>query len=151
MHPTRHVDAIFSSLRVSLEPNPTPKKQIPRHLIPSFQILPTLNPSICKTLSSADVFFQILLQLLYNWITNVDSLLRLVVFCGLHLADCFGGLQFVEICVECVWLTVFTFGLEESGLTRVLFHWGMVLLCLSSPIFHSSFSFWGGYGVGVGP
>jgi hypothetical protein len=89
MQSTRPVNNIFSSLHVSLEPNPTYNKQIPQHLISGFQILPIHNPSICEILSYADVFIQSLLRLPCNHITNVDYLFRLAVFGGLHQIGCF--------------------------------------------------------------
>jgi hypothetical protein len=55
----------------------------------------------------------------HNQITNVNFLLKLEVSGGLHRAGCYSGLQFVEICVECVWRTVFTFSPEEFGRTKV--------------------------------
>jgi hypothetical protein len=53
-------------------------------------------------------------------IVNKEFLLRPEVFGGLHCADYIGGLQFVGIWAECVWLTAFTFSSEEFGLARNL-------------------------------
>jgi hypothetical protein len=73
-----------------------------------------------------------------------------VVSGSLHREGCFGGLQFVEICVECVWLTVFTFSSKEYVLATVLFseRWfGFVAVSQCSA---RVLVFWVGFGIGEG-
>ncbi|MCI20785.1 hypothetical protein A2U01_0041948, partial [Trifolium medium] len=77
--------------------------------------------SLCRNSFLCQYFLPESLRLPCNQIANVDFLLRSVVSGGLHRASYFDGLQFADICVECVWLTEFTFSPEEFGLARVLF------------------------------
>jgi hypothetical protein len=54
-----------------------------------------------------------LLRSPHNQIANVDSLPILVISGGLHRADCLGVLQFAQICMECVWLSMLSLCLRE--------------------------------------
>jgi hypothetical protein len=54
-----------------------------------------------------------LLRSPHNQIANVDSLPILVISGGLHRAGCLGVLQFAQICMEYVWLSVLSLCLGE--------------------------------------
>jgi hypothetical protein len=77
-------------------------------------------------------------QQLHNQIANVDSLPIPKASGGLHRTRCFGGLQFAQICVECVLWSAFSLR-WKCGSTMVFSVGGASFCSTSVSVFRASF------------